>query len=250
LERLQVIIARAGLASRRKSEALISAGKVKVNGRVVTRLGTMADASRDTVEVEGIVLSRSPQIYVLLNKPGGYVTTLADPQGRRKVTDLLDGLNERVFPVGRLDYTTEGLLLLTNDGELAYRLTHPRYHVPKTYLALVKGFPGQTVLTALKSGVELEEGRTAPAEVRLVRKEGPDTLLEIRLYEGRKRQVRRMCAAVGYPVRTLQRTQFGFLRLGNLKPGEFRHLTRAEVASLKHLVNDQKTNGRKTKTKQ
>jgi pseudouridine synthase len=239
LERLQVMMARAGLASRRKCEELIGAGKVKVNGRVIMRPGTKVDGTRDKVEVEGVLLNPAavPRVYVLLNKPSGYVTTLADPQGRKQVTDLLTGLTVRVFPVGRLDYATEGLLLLTNDGELANRLAHPRYHVSKTYRALVKGFPGRAVVTALQRGVLLEDGKTVPAGIRLVRREGPNTLLEIRLYEGRNRQVRRMCAAVGHPVLVLKRIQLGFLKLGNLKVGEFRYLSPAEVMKLKCLVN-------------
>ncbi|AEG15425.1 pseudouridine synthase Rsu [Desulfofundulus kuznetsovii DSM 6115] len=238
MERLQKVMARAGMASRRHCEELIAAGMVKVNGQVVTRLGTRVDPGRDTIEVAGRVLPCQPQekVYILLNKPRGYVTTVKDPQGRPKVMDLLRGIKSRVYPVGRLDYDSEGLLLLTNDGELAFALTHPRHRVPKTYLVLVKGLPGNDKLARMAGGLVLEDGPTAPAKVRLVGKKNGNALLEITIHEGRKRQVRRMCAHIGHPVIRLKRIKIGPLTLKGLKPGRYRFLTREEIRHLRQAA--------------
>ncbi|MBE3584601.1 rRNA pseudouridine synthase [Desulfofundulus thermocisternus] len=238
MERLQKVMARAGVASRRHCEEMIAAGLVRVNGQVVTRLGTRVDPEKDTIEVAGRVLPRRPQekIYILLNKPRGYVTTVRDPQGRPKVMDLLRGIKERVYPVGRLDFDSEGLLLLTNDGELAYALTHPRHRVPKTYLVLVKGIPGGEKLGRMAGGLMLEDGPAAPAQVKLIGKKDGNALLEITIYEGRKRQVRRMCARIGHPVIRLKRVKVGPLTLKGLGPGRYRFLTREEVRQLRQAA--------------
>jgi len=234
-ERVQKIIAAAGLMSRRQAEALIAAGRVVVNDQVIT-LGTRADAERDRIIVDGRLLpSLESKTYLLLNKPTGYVTTLRDPQGRRVVADLVRDLPVRVFPVGRLDASTEGLLLLTNDGELAQRLAHPRHKVEKIYLVKVRGLLDEKARHRLQEGVLLDDGPTQPCSVDRIRRTGSNTWFELTLREGRNRQVRRMCAAVGYPVVRLKRIRLGFLELGNLAPGAYRHLSRAEVARLKGL---------------
>ncbi|RDV83044.1 pseudouridine synthase [Ammonifex thiophilus] len=233
-ERLQKVLARAGIASRRKAEKLILAGRVRVNGQVVDKLGVKVDPERDLIEVDGKPIKLPERlIYLAFHKPRGVVTTLHDPQGRPKVTDFLKGLRERVFPVGRLDYDSEGLLLLTNDGELAHRLLHPRFHVPKTYLVWVKGEVGKEKLDLLRRGIELEDGPTLPVEVRALRRTKGETILQLTIREGRKRQIRRMFRALGYEVSRLKRVAVGPVRLGPLRPGEYRHLTPREVESLR-----------------
>jgi len=236
-ERLQKRLARAGVASRRRAEEFILAGRVKVNGEVIRELGVKADPDRDLIEVNGKRLRiEEKKIYVLLYKPRGYVTTARDPQGRPTVLDLLPDIKTRVFPVGRLDYDTEGLLLLTNDGQLTFALTHPRHKVPKTYLALVEGIPGEAKLQELRQGVPLEDGLTAPALVRLAGKEGRRAWLEITIHEGRNRQVRRMCEYIGHPVIHLKRTSLAFLNLKGLHKGQYRFLTGEEIRKLKQLT--------------
>ncbi|NPV26288.1 MAG: rRNA pseudouridine synthase [Firmicutes bacterium] len=237
MERLQKVLAQAGIASRRRSEELILAGRVRVNGIIVNQLGMKVDWDRDVIEVDGRRLKKPVEpVYILLNKPVGYVTTVRDPQGRKKVTDLIRGVSERIYPVGRLDYDTEGLLLLTNDGELTYALTHPKHEVSKTYLAKVLGVPSPAKLRTLQRGVQLEDGKTAPARVRLLARIEGNALLEIQVHEGRNRQVRRMCEAIGHPVLELKRTQLAFLSLDGLRVGQYRHLTPAEVRKLKQLA--------------
>jgi 23S rRNA pseudouridine2605 synthase len=230
-ERLQKILAQAGLGSRRSCEELIAAGRVRVNGRVA-QLGTRANAEVDRIEVDGAPVGvRAGLVHYLLNKPLGVVTTASDPQGRPAVVDLVPA-EPRVFPVGRLDADTEGLLLLTNDGELAHRLTHPSFGVDKEYLAEVEGKPSRGAIRRLRDGVDLEDGRTAPAKVSAA----GDHLLRITIHEGRNRQVRRMCAAVGNPVRRLVRVRVGPVSDRRLAPGEWRVLTQAEVRSLERAT--------------
>jgi pseudouridine synthase len=226
-------MARSGVASRRGSEELIALGKVRVNGKPVTLPGLKIDPLRDRVEVDGRPV-RKPEkkIYILVYKPTGYVSTVSDPQGRRKVIDLLHGIKQRVYPAGRLDYDSEGLLLLTNDGELTYALTHPRHEIPKTYQALVQGVPDMAQLDELKKGVVLADGPTAPAKVRLLKNKGDSALLEITIHEGKNRQVRRMCEHIGHPVLGLRRVSIGPLNIGDLQRGRYRHLTTREVKML------------------
>jgi 23S rRNA pseudouridine2605 synthase len=233
----------AGVASRRASEELITQGRVEVNGEVVRTLGSKADPARDVVKVDGrrLRFDVRPR-YILLNKPKGVVTTRQDPQRRRTVIDLLAGVREYVYPVGRLDYDSEGLLLLTSDGDLAAQLTHPRHAVERVYEAVVVGTPDEEDLERLRRGIFLDGARTAAAEVRRGRTVAKGsrggsrqalTTLVITLREGRNRQVRRMCASIGHPVRKLTRTRMGPITLGDLRPGEWRDLTPKEVAKLK-----------------
>jgi pseudouridine synthase len=238
-ERLQKVLARAGIGSRRAAEQLIAAGRVTVNG-APARLGQRVDISKDKVEVDGSLIPVAEGIiYYLMNKPPGYVTTASDPQGRPTVLDLVDS-GRRVWPVGRLDADSEGALILTNDGDLTLRLTHPRFKVPKTYLAQVEGNVGGAALRRLARGVSLEDGHTAPAEVALVERVPGGALLEITIREGRNRQVRRMGDAVGHPVKRLVRTAIGPLQLGRLKPGSYRKLAPLEVQL---LYRDESTSG-------
>jgi 23S rRNA pseudouridine2605 synthase len=230
--RLNAYLARAGVASRRRSDELIRAGRVRVNGEP-GQLNTLV-GPRDVVEVDGEPVSPQPLTYVLLHKPSGVVTTARDPHGRPTVVDLVRH-DARVVPVGRLDADTTGALLLTNDGPLAHRLAHPRYGVPKVYEAEVEGVPGQQALAALREGVELEDGRSSPAEVRAL----GDGRIELTLREGRKHQVKRMCEAVGHPVLRLHRSRYAGLELAGLEPGAWRELTMEEVAGLRRDVGIQ-----------
>lgn len=226
-ERLQKVLARAGIGSRRVCEDLIADGKVLVNGEVAV-LGRRVDVDTDEITVDGAPVGVRPDlVHYLLHKPGGVVTTAEDTHGRPIVVDLVPG-EPRVFPVGRLDLDTEGLLLLTNDGVLTHRLTHPSFGVEKEYLAWVEGEPSRGSMRRLREGVELDDGPTAPAKVA----QPTPGLLRITIHEGRNRQVRRMCEAVGHPVKRLVRTRIGPLTDKKLKAGEWRHLTREEVRSL------------------
>jgi 23S rRNA pseudouridine2605 synthase len=230
-ERLQKVLARAGLGSRRVCEELIADGRVTVNGEVA-QLGRRVDPDHDAVALDGVpVVVRDDLVYYLLNKPAGYVSTASDPEGRPTVVELVPD-SPRVYPVGRLDFDTEGLLLLTNDGELTHLLTHPSFGVVKTYLAEVEGEPSPAAVRALRDGVELDDGPTAPARVTVVQRHGATSAVELGIHEGRNRQVRRMCEAVGHPVRRLVRTRIGPVRDGSLKPGSWRALTPAEVRRL------------------
>ena len=231
--RLNAYLARAGVASRRRADELIKAGRVRVNG-VPGELNTVV-GSRDIVEVDGQRVARQMLAYVLLNKPAGVVTTARDPQGRPTVVGLVSH-RARVVPVGRLDADTTGALLLTNDGPLAHRLAHPRYGVPKVYEADIEGSPAPSALAALRQGVELDDGLTAPADVRIVQRGTRLTRLELTLHEGRKHQVKRMCDAVGHPVQRLHRSRYAGLDLEGLAPGEWRELTREEVSTLRRGV--------------
>lgn len=235
--RLQRILASAGVASRRQAEALILAGRVQVNGEVVRTLGTKADPDQDDIRLDGQpVKPLRAKVVVLLHKPALVMTTKADPQRRRTVMDLLPPALQHLNPVGRLDFETSGLLLLTNDGELAQALTHPRHGVPKVYHALVSGEPSPDALRLLAQGIQLEEGLTAPAKVHRLKAQGKDTWVAITLMQGWNRQVRRMCETIGHPVRQLKRVGLGPLTLGALAPGEYRELGDSDMARLGNLL--------------
>ena len=230
-ERIQKVLARAGVGSRRAVEEMITAGRIQVNGKRA-ELGGRIDPAKDKVLVDGSLIPLATDlVHFLLNKPVGVVSTAADPEGRTTVVDLIE-TEHRVWPVGRLDVQSEGAIILTNDGDLALRLTHPRYEVVKTYLVEVRGDLGSDALKALRRGVDLEDGRTAPTDTHIVEKGGGRTLLEVKVSEGRNRIVRRMCEAVGYPVERLVRTHIGPLGLGRLKPGNSRKLSPVEVQTL------------------
>ncbi|WP_209811518.1 pseudouridine synthase [Ammoniphilus resinae] len=235
-ERLQKVLAAAGIASRRKCEDLILQGRVKVNHQTITQLGHKVSDS-DHIEVDGKPISREKFVYFLFHKPTGVITSLNDPQGRKIVTDFFKEVKQRVYPVGRLDYDTSGLLLLMNDGELANQIAHPRFEIDKVYIATVKGYPSEKTLERLRKGIILEDGPTAPAEAKLLEmdeKKG-QAVIELTIHEGRNRQVRRMCQTVGHPVIKLKRVRLGFLTLGELKMGEYRPLTAKEVQQLKSM---------------
>ena len=239
--RLQKLLSAAGVASRRAAERLIADGRVTVNGRTVRGAGARADPAGDDVRVDGRRVARQVRRrYVVLHKPRGYVTTRSDPHGRRTVLDLIPGVREYVYPVGRLDYDSEGLLLLTNDGALAALLTHPRHGVARVYEATVRGVPTGARLRRLAFGVEIDGRPTAPAEVRMLRRgaagRNDQALVRIVIREGRNRQVRRMFDAIGHPVRRLRRTRLGPIDLRGLRPGAARELTPAEVGALRRAV--------------
>lgn len=232
-ERLQKILAQAGICSRRAAEELIRAGQVTVDGKVVTEMGLKVDLRTQKITAKGEpVRFAEKKISVLLNKPEGYVTTLSDPQGRPIVTELLKKVPERLFPVGRLDFDTKGALILTNDGDLAQRIQHPSYEVNKTYLARVTGKPTAAQLTRLEEGLEVDGHLTAPAILKLRKATPQESVLEITIHEGRKRQVRNMFSAIGHEVVELTRIAYGNLQLGSLKPGTFRYLSPADLARI------------------
>ncbi len=234
--RLQKALAAAGIASRRKAIDIIESGKVEINGRVVTEKGFGVDIAKDRITVQGRPLKLGRKIYILLNKPKNCISTVTDERLRRTVLDLVRGLGERVYPVGRLDKNTTGLLLLTNDGELAFRLTHPRFGVLKAYEATVRGIISQNKIDKLRKGIFVDGRMTQAAKVDVVNKGGNISKVRIKIHEGRKHQVRLMFLTVGHPVVTLNRVGFGNLRLGQLKPGQSRLLSAGEVAGLEKLA--------------
>jgi 23S rRNA pseudouridine2605 synthase len=235
-ERLQKLLARAGIASRRAAEALIRAGRVSVNGAIVVQLGTKADATKDDVRLDGERL-RQPRARVLaLHKPPGVVTTLSDPEGRPTIRSCLPGNFDRVFPVGRLDFHSSGLLLLTNDGELAGRLLHPRFRIPRTYRIKIRGHPSAAALDRLRRGVKLDDGVSGPAQVDVEALLPAKAWLRITIREGRRREIRRMCEAVGHLVDRLVRVRFGPIELGRLEPGKWRPLAERELEALRAAV--------------
>lgn len=234
-ERIQKILSRAGVASRRKAEEYIRDGRVTVNGTTVRELGTKADIDRDHIKVDGKLVHKARfQVYLMLNKPAGYMTTMFDPEGRHKVTDLIHGVKERVYPVGRLDYASEGLLLLTNDGDFANLIMSASSDIPKTYTVKVSGKPKDSDLEKLRNGVKIDGRLTAPAKIRLLR-DAPNPWYEVTIVEGRQNQIRRMFARIGHMVEKLRRIRVGFLELGNLRPGQFRALSPHEVARFRRL---------------
>ncbi len=239
MERLQKIIARAGFASRREAEGWILEGRVTVNGAVVYKLGTVADPIKDKIKVDGrLVLQSQKRFYFSFHKPTKMITSMGDPKGRANLGDWLKplGKDKRVFPVGRLDYNSSGLLLLTNHGELAYRLSHPRYEVKKVYEVKINGVPTERDQKQLRAGISLQDGVTSPATVRILKRLRKKSWLEIELHEGRYREVRRMFEVLGYTVEKLVRTRFGPIRLGSLSVGKLHPLTSREVESLQRVV--------------
>lgn len=237
MERLQKVIAHAGIASRRKAEQIILDGKVTVNGKVVKELGIKVSPS-DRVEVEGIPLEREEPVYFLFYKPRGVISSVQDEKGRKVVTDYLPEIKQRVYPIGRLDYDTSGLLLLTNDGEFANLLMHPRNEIDKVYVAKTKGIPTRENIKKLQRGIQLEDGKTAPAKVKLLSfdKRKQTAVIEISIHEGRNRQVRRMLEAIGCPVLKLKRERYGFLTLAGLAAGDMRELTPHEVKQIRVMA--------------
>jgi 23S rRNA pseudouridine2605 synthase len=234
LVRLNKYLSRAGVSSRREADRIIGEGRVRVNGRVESELGSKVDDAADRVEVDRRPVRTDDRlVHVLMHKPVGAVVSLRDPFGRTTVRDLLSGLKSRVFPVGRLDTDSSGVLLLTNDGELAFRLTHPRFEIPKVYLARVEGIPAEESLEKLRKGIFLEGKKTAPARVAPASRSGPNALVKITIHEGRKREVRKMFEALGHPVRDLKRIEFAGLTVEGLKPGAWRLLDAGEVRRLR-----------------
>ena len=230
--RLQKYLAECGVASRREAEKLILDGHVRVNG-VVAAIGQTVEPDSDNIEVDGAPVAQQRLVYIVLNKPRDVVTTAKDTHGRKTVLDLVSGAGARVFPVGRLDMDVEGALLLTNDGELAHRLTHPKFEMEKKYLAGVSGRMTLETAARLAKGVEIEDGSTAPAKVEVIRQRDDATLIRLTLHEGRKREVKRMCEAVGHPVKTLRRIEFSGIDVSGMRVGEWRHLSHEEVETLR-----------------
>ncbi|WP_282140626.1 23S rRNA pseudouridine(2605) synthase RluB [Cytobacillus oceanisediminis] len=241
MERLQKVIAHAGFASRRKAEELMAEGRVKVNGKTVKELGVKVSPS-DRIEVDGIPVEREEPVYFLLYKPRGVISAVSDDKGRKVVTDFFEGIKQRIYPVGRLDYDTSGILILTNDGEYANLLMHPSNEIEKVYVAKIKGIPSKESMRSLQRGVVLEDGKTAPAKTKLlsIDKKKQTAIVEISIHEGRNRQVRRMFEAIGHPVLKLKRERYGYLTLQGLSAGDARELTAHEVKQLRALAMKKK----------
>ncbi len=239
--RLQKVIAQSGLTSRRQAELLMKQGLVTVNGAVVTVMGTCVDPKRDHIKVNGQHLKpAAPDIFIMINKPAGYVSTMKDPQGRPTIADLVEKKSIRTFPVGRLDYDSEGLLLLTNNGDISQACLHPRFHVEKTYLVKIKGHVNASEIQQIEEGLQLEDGLTAPSKLRKIRKVSINSWVELTIHEGRNHQVKRMFEAINHPVLKLKRTKFGPLTLGKLPLGNSRHLTDREANALRELLHQPK----------
>lgn len=236
--RINKYIASCGVASRRKAEELIISGRVTINGELITELSTTVDETKDIVEVDGVPINQEEKkVYILLNKPEGYITTVKDQFDRPSVLDILKEVDERVYPVGRLDYETSGLLILTNDGDLTYKLTHPKHEVEKTYLAMVNGIISPEEKRRFENGLQIEDYTTAKAKLKIVKadEEKNYSVCKITIHEGRNRQVRKMCKAIGHPVRNLRRIQMGRINIRGLEVGEYRNLTEDEVRYLKSV---------------
>jgi len=237
MERLQKFMARCGVASRRNCENIIKQGRVMVNGEIVRTMGIKINPNTDVVRVDGKVISPEKEhVYILLNKPAGYITSVTDPQGRPTVLDLIDKIDNRIYPVGRLDYESEGLLLLTNDGELAYYLTHPKYEIEKQYKVVVVGNPDERDIEILRKGVDIGGYITWPAQVERIKSNKDNSVFRIVIHEGKNRQVRRMFEVIGHPVIHLRRERLANINLGSLKVGEWRYLTQKEVDELKAIA--------------
>jgi 23S rRNA pseudouridine2605 synthase len=241
LERIQKILAKAGVTSRREAERMVLEGRVSVNGKVVRTLGSKADSSKDYIKVDGKRLAPfEPKVILILNKPRGYLSAVKDPRRRPTVLDLVKNLKWRIYPIGRLDFDAEGLLLLTNDGDLAHLLSHPRFSIPKTYWVKVAGVPEEKKLMRLKRGVMLEDGRARAISCSLIRQREKNSWVQVVVTEGRNHLVKRMFSAVGHTVLKLKRTEYGPIQLGDLAFGQFRYLTQAEMEKLKRLMADRK----------
>ena len=238
MERLQKVMAHAGIASRRKSEEIIGQGRVTVNGEVVKELGTKVSAN-DTITVDGVPIQREQKVYILLNKPRETISTVDDDKNRETVVELIEGIEERIYPVGRLDWDTTGALLLTNDGELSFKLTHPSFEFPKTYVVKAKGHMQKKDGARLAKGIKLDGVMTAPAKVSILSYDRPSntTMARITLHEGKNHQVKNMFQEIGYPVDKLAREKFGFLTTDGLQSGEWRFLTPHEIKQLEHIVS-------------
>jgi 23S rRNA pseudouridine2605 synthase len=236
-ERLNKIIAMAGIASRRRADELISSGLVSVNGQVEKRVGSKAVWGVDSIEVDNQPIPNPPKkIYLLVNKPFGYVSTLSDPKGRPIIRDLVKNVKERIYPIGRLDFDSSGLLILTNDGELAFRLMHPKFHIPRTYKVIIEGLISDTSVKRLKKGIILDDRLTHPARVGIIETQQDRSVVRITIFEGRSREIRRMCEAVGHKTLKLTRIGYGNITLGGLKVGKYRHLKSVEVKALRKSV--------------
>jgi 23S rRNA pseudouridine2605 synthase len=234
--RLQKFMAKSGLGSRRACEEIIKQGRVEVNGKIINKMGMSVNPEKDRIKVDGELIQISTEkIYILMNKPTGVITTVNDPFNRPTVIDMLKSVKERVFPVGRLDKDTEGLLILTNDGSLTYKITHPKYEIQKTYVAHLSGRVNKDKLMILQNGVKLEDGITAPANIKVLLVKNDYTILQIKIHEGRNRQIRRMCKAIGHPLLYLKRTRIGNIDLQDLNVGEWRYMTKQEINYLKNL---------------
>ncbi len=236
--RLHKYLALCGVASRRAAETLVAEGRVTVNGYAVSNVRRGVDPEADDIRVDGKRVEPEEKVYIVLNKPTGYLTTMSDPHDRRTVSELVAEIPQRVFPVGRLDMDTHGLLLMTNDGELTYHLTHPKFEISKTYHAVVEGIVSEEALDRLRSGVQLSDGVTSPAQVRLISRRGSESAIEIIIAEGKKRQVRRMCSAVGHEVVELKRVAMAGLALDDLPAGTWRYLSAEEISRLRQLSTD------------
>lgn len=235
MERLQKYLAECGIASRRKCEQLILDGKVKVNGETVRELGVKVDPNKDVIEYNGKIVTKvNKNIYIMLNKPVGYITTVKDQFDRPSVIDLVN-IDDRVYPIGRLDYDTSGLLLLTNDGDLANKLMHPRHNINKVYIAQIKGVPDKMKLDMFRNGLRIDNYKTAKAEIDILKVANGNSTVRIVIHEGRNRQIRKMCELIGHPVLKLKRVKIGNLDIGNLKTGQWRYLSKDEVEYLKKL---------------
>ncbi|KGG81387.1 pseudouridine synthase [Caloranaerobacter azorensis H53214] len=234
--RLQKYLAMCGIASRRKSEALILQGRVKVNGKVIDELGYKIDPDTDIVLFDNKrVIKKENYIYIALNKPEGYITTVKDQFNRPTVLDLVKNVNERIYPVGRLDYDTSGLIFLTNDGDLTYRLTHPKHEVEKVYIAKIKGIPTEEELNKFRNGLKIDDYITSKAKIEVLKKYNNYSIVKITIHEGKNRQVRKMCEKINHPVISLKRVAIGKINLGNLKKGNWRYLSKKEIEYLKSL---------------
>ena len=241
--RINKYIALCGVASRRKAEELILAGRVTVNDEVMTELSYKVDEENDIVKVDDkLIKEENKLVYILLNKPEGYITTVKDQFDRPSVLDLVSDIKERVYPIGRLDYETSGLLLLTNDGDLTYKLTHPKHEVDKTYVARVKGKLTKEEIERFKTGLKIEDYTTAPAKLKVIKydEQRDSSLLEIKIHEGKNRQVRKMCKAINHPVLRLRRSAMGKIKIGDCEIGKYRYLTEDEIKYLKNIENNKK----------